>query len=79
MLFLSVRGFLDYAEPADCSRFNAVRRVAFLVGDGVGVSDGIFSELNHPAHRYPCLRFDEDLAIFFARLRVRMDSLSPFL
>src|SRR2546427_9112561 len=29
MLFLSVRGFLDYAEPADRSRFYAVSRVAF--------------------------------------------------
>src|SRR6266704_431974 len=35
MLFLSVRGFLDYAEPADRSRFDAVSRVAFPFGDRV--------------------------------------------
>jgi len=39
MLFLSVRGFSDYAEPTDRSRIFAIRRVAFPVGDAVGVSD----------------------------------------
>jgi hypothetical protein len=34
-----------------------------------------FSELHSPAHRYPCLRFDGNLAASAARLRVKMESL----
>src|ERR1700694_1777667 len=36
MLFLSVRGFLDYAGPVDHSRFCVASRVAFPLGDEVG-------------------------------------------
>src|SRR5450755_4590773 len=35
MLFLSVRGFLDYAGPADHSRFYAISHVAFP-SSGIG-------------------------------------------
>ena len=45
----------------------------------VGVSDQSFSKLNSPAHQCPCLCFDGNLTISPARLRVRMESLSPFL
>jgi hypothetical protein len=45
------------------------------LGMGSATLMASFSKLNHPAHRCPYLRFDEDLAIFPARLRVRMDSL----
>ena len=38
-----------------------------------------FSKLNRPAHRYPCLRFKRHLAMSPARLRAKMESLSPFL
>src|SRR5437764_6934262 len=41
MLFLSVRGFLDYAEPTGHSRFYAASHVAFSVGDGIGDSEEI--------------------------------------
>jgi hypothetical protein len=34
-----------------------------------------FSKLDSPAHRYPCLRFDERLAAFPARLGAKMESL----
>ena len=79
MLFLSVRGFLDYAGPAGHSRSTATCRVAFLVGNRVQRPNQRFSKLNHPAHRYPCLRFDYRLATAAARLGAKMDSLSPFL
>jgi hypothetical protein len=39
----------------------------------------IFSKLNHPAHRYPCLRFERNLTASPARLEAKMESLSPFL
>ena len=39
----------------------------------------ILSQLNHPAHLCPCLRFDGCLAARHARLGVRMESLPPFL
>src|SRR5882724_1845971 len=44
MLFLSVRGFLDYAEPTGHSRFCATSHVAFSVGDGIGDSEEILFE-----------------------------------
>src|SRR5689334_3570237 len=53
MLFLSVRGFLDYAEPANYSRFNAIRRIAFSVGDGIGDSEGILFEAQSPGPPMP--------------------------
>ena len=80
MLLLSVRGFLDYAGPADHSRSLRDQPCCLpLVGDRVGALIQSFSELNSPAHRCPCLRFDRRLAASLARLRVRMESLSPFL
>src|ERR1700733_14525071 len=75
MLFLSVRGFLDYAEPAGRSRSYAASCVAFPLGGRVSVSDPSFSKLNSPAHRFPCLRFNGALADAAARLRVKRESL----
>jgi hypothetical protein len=79
LLFLSVPGFLDYAGPTDHWRYNATGRVAFPVGNRVQRPNQRFSKLNRPAHRYPFLRFDCRLAATTARLRAKMDSLSPFL
>jgi hypothetical protein len=45
----------------------------------VGVLNLRFSKLNNLAHRYPCLRFKRHLAMSPARLRAKMESLSPFL
>jgi hypothetical protein len=45
----------------------------------VGVPDLRFSKLNNLAHRCPCLRFRRHLAMPSARLRAKMESLSPFL
>jgi hypothetical protein len=81
MLFLSVRGFSDYAGPDKSTRDYRGCRVAFLPyrnGVGVLIQTG-FSKLNSPAHRYLCLRFKRDLAISPARLEAKMESLSPFL
>src|SRR6516164_3648262 len=50
MLFLSVRGFLDYAGPSDRSRLSRISRRAFLHQEGVGVPVFRFSKLNRPAH-----------------------------
>src|SRR6202521_1603705 len=78
MLLLSVRGFLDYAGPVGHSRYRG--QPCCLPPLGLGRRpDQSFSELNSPAHRYPCLRFDEDLTASPARLRAKMESLSPFL
>jgi hypothetical protein len=80
-LFLSVRGFSNYAGPDQSTRDYRGCRVAFLPyrkGVGVLIQTG-FSKLNNPAPRYLCLRFKEDLAISPARLEARMESLSPFL
>jgi hypothetical protein len=45
----------------------------------VGVLVLRFSKLNSPARRYPCLRFERHLTMPPARLRAKMESLSPFL
>jgi hypothetical protein len=45
----------------------------------VGVLVLRFSKLNDLAHRCPCLRFKRHLAMPPARLRAKMESLSPFL
>jgi hypothetical protein len=59
MLFLCVRGFSDYAGPACRSRNNATNRVAFPSrGIGRRPWSNLFSKLNSPAHRCPCLRFN---------------------
>src|SRR5580693_2247923 len=79
MLFLSVRGFSDYAGPSARSRLSRISRVAFLHQERVGVLVLRFSKLNSPAHRCPCLRFKRHLAVSSARLRAKMESLSPFL
>ena len=79
MLFLSVRGFLDYAGPTDHSRYTRPAVLPSPLGDGVGALIKSFSKLNSPAHRYPCLRFERHLAASLARLRAKMESLSPFL
>ncbi len=54
-------------------------RGAFLHQERVGVLVLRFSKLNSPAHRYPCLRFKRHLTMPPARLRAKMESLSPFL
>src|ERR1039457_7173315 len=79
MLFLSVRGFFDYAGPTARSRLSRYSHVAFLHQERVGVLILRFSKLNSPAHRYPCLRFKRHIAMSPARLRAKMESLSPFL
>ena len=53
MLFLSVRGFLDYAEPTGHSRFYAASHVAFSVGDGIGDSEEILFEAQSPGPPMP--------------------------
>ena len=63
MLFLSVRGFSDYAGPSDRSRLSRVSRFAFLHQEESRRPDLRFSKLNRPAHRYPCLRFERHLAM----------------
>src|SRR5947209_5028082 len=79
MLFLSVRGFFDYAGSAGHSRSSVAHRVAFLSRDGVSTPLKVFSKLNSPAHRYPCLRFERNLTASPARLRAKMESLFSFL
>src|SRR6267143_804737 len=79
LLFLSVRGFFDYPGPTARSRLSRNSRVAFLQSGRVGVLVLRFLKLNSPAHRYPCLRFKRHLAMPPARLRAKMESLSPIL
>src|SRR5689334_16701112 len=79
MLFLSVRGFLDYAGLAGRSRLTRPAMLPSSLQDRVGILIRDFSKLNGPAHRYLCLRFKQHLAMPPARLEAKMDSLSPFL
>jgi len=79
MLFLSVRGFLDYAGPDSHSRLTRLPCCLPPTRQGVGILIWRFSKLNHPAHRCLGLRFATHLAMCHARLEVRMGSLSPFL
>ena len=76
MLFLSVRGFLDYAGPTDHSRFNAASRFAFLPleTESAPCSSVFRSSIARPTDT-PDLRFDQHLAMLTARLRAKMDSL----
>ncbi len=60
----------DYRETAVLPSSNQER---------VGVLVLRFSKFNSPAHRYRCLRFGRHLAMSPARLRAKMESLSPFL
>src|SRR6266550_7318086 len=79
MLFLSVRGFLDYAGPTVHSRLAWLPCCLPPTRNEVGILIYGFSQLNSPAHRCLCLRFKRHLAVSPARLEVRMDSLLPFL
>ena len=79
MLFLSVRGFLDYAGPDSHSRLARLPCCLPPTRQGVGILIWRFSKLNHPAHRCLGLRFATHLAMCHARLEARMESLSPFL
>jgi hypothetical protein len=76
MLFLSVRGFLDYAGPTDHSRFNAAGRVAFLPleTESAPCLSVFRSSIARPTDT-PDLRFDQHLAMLTARLEAKMDSL----
>jgi hypothetical protein len=79
MLFLSVRGFLDYAGPSNPLVINVVAVWPSSNRNGVGILfQTDFSKLNSPAHRYLCLRFKWHLAMSPARLEARMDSLLSF-
>src|SRR5712664_2614863 len=75
MLFLSVRGFFDYAGPTARSRYRDAAVLPSSNQERVGVLVLRFSKLNSPAHRYPCLRFKRHLAMPPARLRAKMVSL----
>src|SRR5499427_7887701 len=79
MLFLSVRGFLDYAGPSIIhSRLTWLLCCLPPIGtESASCSIG-FSKFNSPAHQYLCLRFKRHLTISPARLEVRMDSLFSF-
>src|SRR6266571_9079958 len=79
MLFLSVRGFLDYAGPNNPLAISVVVVLPSSLRNGVGVlCQTVFSKLNSPAHRCLCLRFKRYLAMPPARLEARMDSLLSF-
>ena len=77
MLFLSVRGFFDYAGPTTRSRLSRSSRVAFRHQERVGVRVLRFSKLNRPAHRYHCLRFKRYLTMSPARLEGLHDPSTP--
>src|SRR6266849_6702038 len=78
MLFLSVRGFLDYAGPSNPLAITWLLCCLPPLGtESASCSIG-FSKLNSPAHRYLCLRFKRYLATSPARLEARMDSLLSF-
>ena len=76
MLFLSVRGFLDYAGPTSHSRSNAAGRFAFLPleTESAPCSTVFRSSIARPTDT-PDLRFDQRLAMLIARLGAKMDSL----
>jgi len=79
LLFLSVRGFLDYAGPDSPLAVSVVVVLPSSLRNGVGVPcQTVFSKLNSPAHRCLCLRFKRYLAMSPARLEARMDSLLSF-
>jgi len=75
MLFLSVRGFSDYAGPTNHSRFAWLSCCLRPIGTESTSCSIRFSKLNSPAHRYLCLRFKRYLATPPARLEAKMDSL----
>src|SRR6266850_7367165 len=63
MLFLSVRGFFDYAGPTARSRYRDAAVLPSSNQERVGVLVLRFSKLNSPTHRYPCLHFKRHLAM----------------
>src|SRR5215469_4421731 len=78
MLFLSVRGFSDYAGPNSHSRLMRLPYCLPPLGtESASCSIG-FSKLNSPAHWYLYLRFRYHLAMAPARIEARMDSLFSF-
>ena len=78
MLFLSVRGFLDYAGPCNPLAITWLLCCLPPLGtESASCSIG-FSKLNSPAHRYLCPRFKRCLTTSPARLEARMDSLPSF-
>jgi hypothetical protein len=78
MLFLSVRGFSDYAGPDNPLARSVVVVLPSSLRNGSASCSIGFSKLNSPAHRYLCLRFKRHLAMSPARLKARMDSLLSF-
>jgi hypothetical protein len=79
LLLLGVRWFFDYAGPTSHSRLTRPVVLPSPSGEWGRRPERQFSELTRPARRCPCLRFTRHLAMPPARLRVRMESLAPFL
>src|SRR5664279_374895 len=80
MLFLSVRGFLDYAGPTDHSRSNAASRFAFLpLGTESAPCSSVFrSSIARPTDT-PDLRFDQHLDDVDRKIRGQDGFAAPFL
>ena len=80
MLFLSVRGFLDYAGPTDHSRFNAASRFAFLPleTESAPCSSVFRSSIARPTDT-PDLRFNQHLDDVDRKIRGQDGFASPFL
>src|SRR4029077_20205856 len=77
--FSACVGSKDYAGPSNPLAINVVAVLPSSTRNGVGILYRTgFSKLNHPAHRYLCLRFKRHLAMSPARLEARMDSLLSF-
>src|ERR1035437_5171194 len=80
MLFLSVRGFLDYAGPTDHSRCNAASHFAFLrLGTESAPCSSVFrSSIARPTDT-PDLRFNQHLDNVDRKIRGQDGFASPFL
>src|ERR1039457_6779492 len=80
MLFLSVRGFLDYAGPTDHSRPNAASHFAFLpLGTESAPCSSVFrSSIARPTDT-PDLRFDQHLDYVDRKIRGQDVFAAPFL
>ena len=80
MLFLSVRGFLDYAGPTDHSRPNAASHFAFLpLGTESAPCSSVFrSSIARPTDT-PDLRFDQHLDDVDRKIRGQDGFAAPFL
>src|SRR5215813_8177026 len=78
MLFLSVRGFLDYAGPNNPLAITWLSCCLPPLGmESASCSIG-FSKLNSPAHRYLYLRFKRYHTMPPARFEAKMESLLSF-